>query len=104
MSNKNYRAGARCEYKLVNILRKRGWKAQRFAGSHSDFDVWSMNLEGEEYLFQCKRIEKYNEATVKRLQGEFTKVLNDFKGYHESHAFCDLAIFVKGGKIISQYI
>jgi hypothetical protein len=41
--NRNYVKGRTKEYKIVEQHRKQGFASQRFAGSHSLFDVFSIN-------------------------------------------------------------
>lgn len=50
-----YKLGVRMEYKACEELRKRGYEAQRTAGSHSPFDIvaWDENVV---MLIQVKRV------------------------------------------------
>ena len=44
MSNKNYLAGRKKEYRICNLLKAEGYDiAQRSAGSHSPVDIWAVN-------------------------------------------------------------
>lgn len=55
MPNKNYVKGRAKEYKYVNMMRKKGFIAQRSAGSHSPIDVFAINVKTKEIrLIQCK--------------------------------------------------
>ncbi|MCJ7804469.1 hypothetical protein MUP35_01915 [Patescibacteria group bacterium] len=53
----NYNSGRNYEYKAVEELQQEGYSAQRFAGSHSSFDVLAFN-ELVIRLIQVKSTEK----------------------------------------------
>lgn len=57
MGNKLYNAGRRKEYKIVDILKKKGYDiVQRTAGSHSIVDVIGIDSNKRLIkLVQCKR-------------------------------------------------
>lgn len=55
MPNKHYEKGRRKEYKVVNMMREKGYLAQRTAGSHSPFDVIAINPDIQDIrLIQVK--------------------------------------------------
>lgn len=55
MPNRNYINGRKKEYRIVNAERREGCIAQRTAGSHSFFDVISINEDKRIIrLIQCK--------------------------------------------------
>lgn len=64
MGNKNYERGRDLEYIVKKIFSDAGWKAQRTAGSHSEWDLICVK-EGTKYhdevwvlMLQCKRVKR----------------------------------------------
>ena len=53
--NRNYRAGRAKEYAAVTTLERRGWYAQRTAGSHGLFDIAALHPNGGALFVQIKR-------------------------------------------------
>ncbi len=71
MPNKQYQRGYRVENKLVNSLKKHGWKfAARTAGSHSPADVVAVT-DSSIVFFQCKTnkdiVDKENTEKLKEI-------------------------------------
>jgi Holliday junction resolvase len=57
----NYQKGASIEYKIIEMLEKVGYRAERTAGSHGVFDVIAVNALGTRHI-QSKRTERASNA------------------------------------------
>lgn len=79
MPNKNYIKGRRKEYKYVNIMKNKGFIAQRTAGSHSPFDIIAINPETKQIrLIQCKP-DDMNSHLTQKIRNENKKLNGVFE-------------------------
>ena len=71
MPNKAYRKGIRKEYKIIQEEKELGRIAFRSAGSHSPFDVISIDKQKRLIkLIQCKT-DYFHESAVKKLEEQY---------------------------------
>jgi Holliday junction resolvase len=79
MPNKNYIAGRRKEYQVMNQEKKAGNIVLRSAGSHSCIDVVSIDVESRVIkLIQCKPND-ISKTTKDKLETEMKALNNTFK-------------------------
>ena len=64
MVNRNYVNGRAFEYKIVKMMRSKGYVATRTPGSHGVFDVWAFNEEGFVLIQGKKGSSPVSEAMV----------------------------------------
>ncbi len=71
MSNKEYRKGARKEYKIIKNLKNENYDiAQRSAGSHSPIDVWAINIKDKHIKLIQAKPDNYSIAKTEALYAE----------------------------------
>jgi len=79
MGNKAYDKGRRKEYNMVHVLKKKGWIAQRTAGSHSFFDIIAVHKKDRKILLLQAKPDTMSDAVKYKLEDEYWWVNGGFE-------------------------
>lgn len=94
--NKNYVAGRRLEYEVMQAWREKGYSVARTAGSHGAYDVIAFDPNRPVELIQVKRVTERSRA--KRLLERFKRDTPPSKWFHQV-----IAIKIKGSRTVLSY-